>query len=751
MIIDREISKYIIHIDTSLSQGLEKIASVKGRVLFGVDDNNQVHGVLTNGDLIRWLNEKKNRIDFNTSIRDVLNKNFVYLYESAPSIDVEKRCNEVLFVPILDQHQHLLAVASKTAIKNDQIFVGSREISDKSPVYVIAEIGNNHNGDLQRAYRLIEQAVKAGADCAKFQMRNLTELYANEGDADDAKENLGSQYTLDLLNKYQLNPDELFLAFDYCKMKGIEPLCTPWDIKSAELLEEYGVSAYKIASADLTNHELIRFLMKTGKPLILSTGMSSELEITQTVDLLKSKGTQFALLHCNSCYPPPFKDVNLKYIQRLKDIGNSVVGYSGHERDIFVAVAAVSCGAQIIEKHFTENVNLEGSDHKISLLPEQFSRMVEGIRQVESALGSNDKREVSQGEDMNRTVLAKSIFIDRNIEEGDEILAQMLTVKSPGHGLQPNYLNDLIGRKSKRKMQKGDVFYVSDLKDNNVIARKYNFNRRWGLPVRFHDYKDLWAKSNPSLLEFHLSYKDLEVDLDKYLDKDQDIDIVVHSPELFKGDHVLDLCSVDESYRNKSVDELQNVLNFSRKLGSYFKKSTKIGVVTNVGGFSEHKRLDGKERSLRLQNLKRSLTQLDVTGVEVLPQTMPPYPWHFGGQRHHNLFVDVDEIVQFCQEMNYRVCLDVSHTKLATNELNKSFVESVNQIAPYVAHMHFADAKGIDDEGLQIGEGEIDFASLANALDTGAPNASFIPEIWQGHENSGEGFWCALEKLEQYF
>ena len=173
-------------------------------------------------------------------------------------------------------------------------------------------------GEISLAKKLVDYCIYAGADCAKFQMRDLDSLYHNQGDSNDTSENLGTQYTLDLLSKFQLTNKELFNVFDYCKEKGIIPLCTPWDKKSLEKLENYGMSAYKIASADLTNHKLIREIAETGKPIICSTGMSSQQEIQETIQLLERTGCPFAMLHCNSTYPAPYEDINLNFIHKLK-------------------------------------------------------------------------------------------------------------------------------------------------------------------------------------------------------------------------------------------------------------------------------------------------------------------------------------------------------------------------------------------------------------------------------------------------
>ena len=217
----------------------------------------------------------------------------------------------------------------------------------------------------------------------------------------------------------------------------------------------YGVEAYKVASADLTNHELLEAIAATGKPLIVSTGMSFEWEIEQAVRLLQSRGAQYVLLNCNSTYPTPFKDVQLRYMDRLAQIGGCLVGYSGHERGFAVPIAAVARGAKVIEKHITLDRAMEGNDHKVSLLPEEFRAMVEGIRAVEEALGTGAVRQVSQGERMNRSTLAKSLIAGRDIEPGEVITDDMIAVKSPGRGLQPNRRHELVGKVAQRALAQG--------------------------------------------------------------------------------------------------------------------------------------------------------------------------------------------------------------------------------------------------------------------------------------------------------
>lgn len=746
MLIDRNTAKYIVFAEDSILNALKKISDNKSRIIFSVSESGVLEGVLTDGDFRRWL-VKQNTIDLNQPVLKVSNKKFKFaFFQDDPEKIQSCFSSHIEFIPLLDQNHHLVAIAKR---QPDSFQIGAFKIDAESPTFIIAEIGNNHNGSLELAKKLIKQAVLIGANCVKFQIRSMKALYRNAGNANDVSEDLGSQYTLDLLSRFQLSLDDMIAAFDYCKEQDILPLCTPWDLESLTLLEAYGIQAYKVASADLTNNELLTALAKTGKPLICSTGMSTEAEISQTVHLLQRLGAMYALLHCNSTYPAPFKDVNLNYLDRLKEIGNCPIGYSGHERDINIAIAAVAKGAKIIEKHLTLDKTMEGNDHKVSLLPEEFKTMVRGIRQVEEAMGTSAERQLSQGELMNREILAKSLVTNCDLALGQLITADMIEIKSPGQGLQPNRKSELIGIKAKRFMKAGDFFFPSDLEQEQVQASRYTFKRPWGIPVRYHDFNTLLKKTNPDLLEFHFSYKDLEQDIYQYLTVPHDLDLIVHSPELFSSDHILNLCSEDQGYRQRSIQELQRVIDLTRLLKPFFKQAERPYIVVNVGGFTIDAALAQSERNCLYDRLLNSLSKLDTEGIEIIPQTMPPFPWHFGGQHYHNLFVEAQDTANFCREYGFRVCLDLSHSKLACNHYKFSFKQFIEDVGPYAAHLHIADATGIDGEGLQIGEGEIDFLAMAEDLEKVAPRISFIPEIWQGHKNEGEGFWIALEQLEK--
>lgn len=630
-------------------------------------------------------------------------------------------------------------------VEEKKINIGTKVIGG-SRSYIIAEIGNNHNGCFKRAIEMIDLCSEIGVDCVKFQLRNLNDLYRQKTLLRSG-EDLGTEYVLDLLQKYELDFSSHDKLRKYCEKIGVQYLCTPWDIDSVKKLAAMNLPAYKIASADLTNIPLIKSVASLGMPMLLSTGMSSSDEIEKTVNFLNTKRCQFVLLHCISSYPAPLQDLNLAWIEELKKL-HPLVGYSGHERGINASLAARALGACVIERHFTLDRNMEGPDHAASLEPNDFRLLIEGVREIEIAFGFSKTKSLSQGEMINRENLGKSIVAAKPIPAGTIIRDEHVTVKSPGKGLSPQKIEHLIGIKVARELNAEDYFFESDLTGARVTAGDYDYKLRWGIPVRFHDFKFFKSLVQPDLWEFHLSYHDMKLQIENFITEKQDTDFVVHAPELFSDSHLLDLASRDKLYLEKSISEMQRVIDLTRKLNSFFPNTVRPMIVVNVGGFSMDAPMEKKVLSSCYDIFARSLTKLDLNGVELIPQTMAPFPWHFGGQRYQNLFVEIEEILDVCKNLNLRMCFDTSHSKLASNHLGFDFYNFAKRIAPITGHIHVGDAAGINGEGLQIGDGEIDFHRLGKILKSDSAHASFIPEIWQGHNNNGEGFWKALEALK---
>ncbi len=749
MIVTKDIQKYIAFSDDSAIDALKKISDNKSRILFIVSEQAILLGSVSDGDIRRWLTQNE-VVNLNVPIKSLMNTQVNFLPLDTSKEEIAKLfINGVDCIPLVDCLGRLVKLAFQ---KKDGFIVQNKEVSQTSPCFIIAEIGNNHQGDIRLAKKLVDYAVEAGADCVKFQMRHMESLYRNRGNFTDDTSDLATQYTLDLLAKYQLNCDELKNIFDYCHKNNVIPLCTPWDIKSLAELEQYNMSAYKVASADLTNFALLEAVAKTGKPFFCSTGMANEDEIKEAVSFLENLSANYILLHCNSTYPTPFKDVNLNYLARLRQISNKLVGYSGHERGIAVPIAAVAMGAKVIEKHITLDVNLEGADHKASLLPNEFREMVRQIRNVEQSLGPEfTPRVISQGEKLNRENLAKSLVANMEIQLGSIIERNMVDIKSPGQGIQPNRINELIGKRCNRKIPKGGFFFESDINGATQQKQSYDIARPKGIPVRYHDFQELVSNTTLDFVEFHLSYKDLNLDIEKYFDHTEEINFAVHAPELFESDHILDLGSLNDSYRKRSISELSKVIEITRALNRYFPNCFKPTIIINAGGWSQNGFIEPELKAIKYDLVADSINQIDHNGVQIAIQTMPPFPWHFGGQSHHNLFVDPDEITNFCAlHKNIKVCFDTSHSMMACNFYGWNFLEFAQKISPNVIHLHIADAIGVDGEGIELGEGDINFNELSKVLNQYLYKVPFVPEVWQGHKNSGEGFWKALSYLETY-
>lgn len=345
---------------------------------------------------------------------------------------------------------------------NRTIKIQNKTIGEGQPVFVVAEIGLNHNGKLELARKLIKAAKESGADAVKFQKRDLKSLYKKDVYQNPNKDSQSTSYLFNVFKKFELSKKEFVELKKYCDHLGIIFFCTPFDIKSAEFLGQIDVPVYKIASADLTNIPLINFVTGKKKPIILSTGMSQIHEIDLTFKFLKKKVSDFSFMHCVSTYPTAFKDVNLKMIEVLKNRYQIPIGYSGHERGIVVAIGAVSLGAKIIEKHFTLNRSWDGPDHNVSLTPSGFKKMVERIRVIELALGSTDKN-LSRGEYLTREIFAKSLVTNRAVRKGQVITRAMVDIKGPGKGLSPQMIDRILGKKAKRNIKKYDFFYQLDI------------------------------------------------------------------------------------------------------------------------------------------------------------------------------------------------------------------------------------------------------------------------------------------------
>ena len=332
-----------------------------------------------------------------------------------------------------------------------------------SKTLIIAEAGVNHNGSIELAKKLVEKAKEAGVDYIKFQTFKASKLVTKAAkQAEYQQKNIGkegdSQYQM--LKKLELSPEEHEILIDYCHQLGIKFFSTAFDFDSIDYLHSLNLGLWKIPSGEVTNYPFLKRIAAFNEPTILSTGMCDMEDVRAAVDALYKNGLSkenLILLHCNTEYPTPFEDVNLKAMDALRKEFGVEVGYSDHTKGIEVPIAAVALGATVIEKHFTLDRNMEGPDHKASLEPDELKAMVSAIRNIEKAVGGDGTKHVSESEKKNIAIARKSIVAACDIKAGEVFTEQNLTVKRPGDGISPMRWEEVLGQKAKKDFNEDEL------------------------------------------------------------------------------------------------------------------------------------------------------------------------------------------------------------------------------------------------------------------------------------------------------
>jgi len=327
--------------------------------------------------------------------------------------------------------------------------------------FIIAEAGVNHNGDIKLAKKLIKEAAKAGADAVKFQTFKTEKIVTQFAELTEYQKNnlpdISSQYNM--LKNLEINYEQHLELIQYCQKQSLIFMSTGFDFDSNNMLNSLGIEIFKIPSGEITNLPYLRQVGGFKKDIIISTGMSTLGEIETALDVLLSSGckkSKIKVLHCSSQYPTPFDNVNLKSMLTIKNAFDVEVGYSDHTNGIEVAIAAVALGGKIIEKHLTLNKDMKGPDHKASIEPAEFAKMVNGIRNIERALGSS-KKCPNKVEIKNRDLVRKSIIAAKQIDIGEIFNYDNVTTKRPGTGLSPMLIDKIIGKASTKKYNKDDL------------------------------------------------------------------------------------------------------------------------------------------------------------------------------------------------------------------------------------------------------------------------------------------------------
>jgi len=612
--------------------------------------------------------------------------------------------------------------------------------------YVIAEIGINHNGELQEALKLIDASCDAGVDAVKFQKRDLERLYTQKILDDPNSAEWTFEYLIPILQEVELSEDDYRVIKKKCDELGIDLIITPFDLKSADFCNQLGVDAIKIGSADMVNFDLIKTCFSFKKPVIISTGMWTEQEIRNAVRKYKTFGdNDFFMLLANSTYPTPYESINLEFLTKLKSI-HDLVGYSGHERGTFIPVAAASLGARIVEKHITFDKNQTGPDHKASMHPDEFKEMVQHLRSLRLALGTN--KVVNQAEKLAKETFAKSAYAKDNLPIGHFLQLSDVYFTSPGKGLYSHEINEYIGRELKCEVEK-DGFLTKHHFEEIVKVKDWKlpaFSKRWGVKCRFHDFEE-YKRLNSPVVEFHCSQRDMDIDFKGFSKTSQ---LVIHAPEIFDR-KLVDICSDDPDIVEGSIYLLQRAIDKTIAIAPNFPLK-KPKFVVHLGGMSLQHVVGDENTQLMMERATDNFKKLKFNpdDIDILPENLPPRPWYLGGQWFQYGFMHAQDMIDFCKHFNLMMTYDICHAALHCNHAEVSLEEYTSQILSHVSHFHISDASGIDGEGVQINEGEVNFDSFFEVLAGDKRDFSWVTEIWSGHVNHGAGCRHSMHRLGKY-
>ena len=705
------------------------------KAVFLVDNKNRLKAVLSKGDYLK----STEKLSWNFSP-------FYLRIDKTLTITNADKAAQFNSIPILNEKHEIikiLEVSDYSGIKARETLYTPYE----NPL-VIAEIGNNHNGSIESAKKLIEEAKLAGVDAVKFQARSLKDLYIDLSESYLNSTDFSTAYTVNQLKKFNLSQEDLTELFRYSREKNLLVACTPFDIQSARFLKTQSIDFIKIASADMSNYKLLSEFVDSSLPLIISTGMHQQESINRLSSWLRKNYIEATLLHVNSTYPTPYSDINLRFMPTLEKLSTTgLYGYSGHERGIHIPTVAVGLGATIIEKHFTLNKELEGNDHKVSLLPNEMKNLVSDIDTLCKALsGGIKKKSISQGERLNKIALSKGVYAKRSILKGSQLKYNDLIYASPCVGLSTEEINFFIGKTLTKDLKVNDPLSKSCFEMFKSV-KQFETISNYGIPVRFRDLESIQKEFEPSFLEYHMFSTDLNIDPNEYSKVIKGKTFSVHAPEQFEDGFILDLVSEDKEVSKKSYFLFEKIMKWAESI-KQLSGQEKINLITNVGGATnDPKELKNFKKDFAFERLSEINQVCSDRGIHFLPQTMPPFPWHFGGQGYHRLFVNPQDMIDIQNWSNIKFCIDVSHTFMSCSHLNISFYDAMDQVSRYFNYLHIADAIYPGEEGINIGEGEMDFSRLKNYLNS--KDYLWIPEVWNGHLDNFAGFKTALKKLNQ--
>ena len=612
--------------------------------------------------------------------------------------------------------------------------MGFKSSINNGHVIIIAEIGINHNGSFSIAKELIKGAHAAGVDAVKFQFRDIENTYMS-------KKEIGDEILSEEINRNALTSTQIIELSKYAKTLGLLIGISFFDLKDVAKFEESVeiFDFFKVPSVELTNTTLIDKLLSFNKFLLISTGASDEQSIVNSFDRIKNDS--WMPLHCISNYPTAIYNSNLGYMHFLSKRWSRPVGYSSHDINWTVVIAAILLGANVIERHITLSKEDKGLDHTSSSTINEFKMIVEFARNKKIILKGDDKRIPNQGELLNMQNLGRSFYSKRDIQVGEKIDKNDFAYLSPKIGFGNTEFNKNEGALVVNKIYFGDALTYFHVNGRNKISERaidFANYKNIGLPVRLHDYKEISKIFNLDNYEFHLSFGEIP-QLNDFKNVDSHHKFTVHLPDYFSSNELINPFSANKNIRDESLKIINNTISFAAKLSDLTDRS--VGV---VGSFSiaEH----GLENFY--SDCAKIINSVSQNKITLAVQWLPPVAWYFGGSVKINI-MNGEKDVEYINKKNINIVMDSSHLFMGKNFFGFDAMRIMEELEPFIKWFHISGASGIDGEGnnfTSIDESEYEIIKKMIEADSVK-----IVEVWQGHLDKYLGFKKALENLEERF
>ena len=600
---------------------------------------------------------------------------------------------------------------------------------------IIAELGINHQGLETIARALIDAAAHAGVWGIKFQYRNLVNTYAT------GSRQIGDEILHKEITENFLSPEKLVELGFYAQSLGLKAgisFFTPMDI------EDFGSKAnvfdfFKVPSVEFTNTALIKRIEVFDKIGFISTGSYAESVIIKTLENLDRK--RWTPLHCVSNYPVAITSPKLGYIKHLQHLWGGHVGYSSHDDHWETCLLAAQLGASVIERHITLDKNSKGLDHTSSSNPDEFKRLAIFMKNIGLQLAGDGPRIPNQGELLNLQNLGKSFYASNEISKNQPVTMDKLQLRTPRTGLGQEEVDKYLGQPAVRHVKAGEVIDRSVFEQfahptNEVLS--FAIDNKVSIPVRFHDLAAMKEKFPIGRYEFHLSFGDICSLIDTS-SLDHTDRYSIHLPDYVSSTLLLDPFSPDKEQKSQSISIIDRTADFADKLQQLTSCEVPI-----VGSFSMlHTNLD----DFYSQHTEL-LEKYQGRGVLILPQWLPPVAWYFGGAVRLNAMNNVADIAHIKAE-NLPICMDICHLCMGDKVFDFTAADVVENLAPQIRHVHIADARGYDGEGLPFGRGDLENMDAIRAVMS--LDCVKVIEVWQGHLHGGSGFAKALLDLKELF